>query len=75
MDILDINERIKLSIDLGESQWREFKSAFEGPEDGKVPRSADEIKVDIDNEKTFENFQALLAIISLLQVPVAMTAP
>ncbi len=25
MDVLNNNERIKLSIDLGESQWRELK--------------------------------------------------
>jgi ATP-dependent DNA helicase RecG len=47
MDILDYNERVKLSISLGESQWREFKSAYAGPDDNKVNRHADDIKIDI----------------------------
>ncbi len=47
MEILNFSERIKLSIDLGESQWREFKSSYAGPEGAKVPRELDEIKVDI----------------------------
>lgn len=47
MEILEFNERIRLSIDLGESQWREFKSAFAGPDGMKTARDVDEIKVDI----------------------------
>ena len=47
MEVLDFTERIKLSLDLGESQWREFKSAFEGPEGTKKPRNVDDIKTDV----------------------------
>jgi ATP-dependent DNA helicase RecG len=44
---LEHNERIATAINLGESQFREFKSALEGPEDDKKPRSPKSIKKDI----------------------------
>lgn len=47
MEILEINDRIKLSIDLGESQYREFKSAFSGPDGKKTNRDFNDIKTDI----------------------------
>ncbi len=36
-DLLILQERIKNTIRLGESHFREFKSAFEGPPDSKKP--------------------------------------
>jgi len=38
MDILKTTDRIRNSIELGESQFREFKSCFEGPPSNKRPR-------------------------------------
>ncbi len=38
-DLLMLQERIKNTILLGESHFREFKSAFEGPPDDKKPRN------------------------------------
>ena len=44
---LEHSERIRAAISLGESQFREFKSALEGPEYDKKPRSPKKIKRDI----------------------------
>lgn len=35
MDILQLSERINRTIELGESQFREFKSTLEGPPEKK----------------------------------------
>ncbi|MBN2286035.1 MAG: putative DNA binding domain-containing protein [Tissierellales bacterium] len=47
MDGLYIEDRIKESIALRESQFREFKSAYEGRPDEKIPRSLKCLKEDI----------------------------
>lgn len=47
MDILLLKERIKQTIELGESQFREFKSAKEGPKNSKQPRDYKSIAVNI----------------------------
>lgn len=47
MDLLTIQERIKMNIGLRESQFREFKSAWEGKPEKKVPREPREIAQDI----------------------------
>ena len=47
MDTLKIQERIEKTIELGESQFREFKSAFEGPPNAKVPREPKVVSKDI----------------------------
>lgn len=46
-DILILQERIKNSILVGESDFREFKSAWEGKPDSKKPRLAKHICADI----------------------------
>ena len=47
VDILILQERIKNSILVGESDFREFKSALEGKEGHKKPRLAKKISEDI----------------------------
>lgn len=47
MDILTIKERIILNIQLRESQFREFKSAWEGKPDERTSRDPREIAQDI----------------------------
>lgn len=47
LDILRLNERIELALQLGESHFREFKSAFQGPPQKKIPRPIKDICVDI----------------------------
>ena len=47
MDYLELNERIQLSIKIGESQYREFKSALEGQPGNKKPRPIRDVKDDI----------------------------
>lgn len=47
MDILFPDERIRESISLGESQFREFKSAIEGPASNKRNRAIKSIAKDI----------------------------
>jgi hypothetical protein len=37
-DILLLQERVKNTIQLGESHFREFKSALQGPPENKKPR-------------------------------------
>jgi ATP-dependent DNA helicase RecG len=44
---LDLEERVTLSIRIGESHYREFKSALEGPPGSKKPRSSKDIATDI----------------------------
>src|SRR5882724_2531051 len=47
MDALLLGERIRQTITLGESQFREFKSALEGPPGNKKPREAKAVAKDI----------------------------
>lgn len=47
MDVLILQERIKNSILIGESDFREFKSGLEGRPDNKKPRLAKKICEDI----------------------------
>ena len=47
MDTLALKERILKTIELHESQFREFKSAFEGPPDNKKPRDTKSVAKDI----------------------------
>ncbi len=47
MDALKIKERIEKTIELGESQFREFKSAWEGPPGSKKARDPKSIAKDI----------------------------
>ncbi|MDZ4680001.1 MAG: hypothetical protein SH848_19105 [Saprospiraceae bacterium] len=37
-EILKLKERVEIAIELGESHYREFKSALEGPPSNKTPR-------------------------------------
>ncbi len=46
-DIVNLEERAKTAISLGESHFREFKSALQGPPDGKAPRDTNSIARDI----------------------------
>ena len=47
MDELTLKERLKTTIELGESHFREFKSAFEGSPNGKKPREVSSVAKDI----------------------------
>lgn len=47
MDALKLIERIQQTIELGESQFREFKSALEGAPNAKTPRQWRSIATDI----------------------------
>lgn len=47
MELLALKERILINISAGESQFREFKSAYEGPRDSQQPRDARDIAEDI----------------------------
>ena len=47
MDVLRLVERIQQTIELGESQFREFKSAFEGSPNAKKPREWRSVATDI----------------------------
>lgn len=47
MDYLELNERIQLAIKIGESQYREFKSALDGAPGSKKPRPIKDVKDDI----------------------------
>jgi ATP-dependent DNA helicase RecG len=47
MELLGFEERLKLAMKIGESQYREFKSAFEGPPEEKRPRQVKEICKDV----------------------------
>lgn len=46
-NILRLTERVEIAIEIGESYYREFKSAYEGPPSNKTPRDISEIKYDI----------------------------
>lgn len=46
-EVLLLQERIDLATRIGESHYREFKSAYEGPPGDKKKRSAKEICGDI----------------------------
>lgn len=47
IEILRLKERVQIALELGESHYREFKSALEGPPDKKVSRGTKEICDDI----------------------------
>jgi ATP-dependent DNA helicase RecG len=47
MDILVLAERVQKTIELRESQFREFKSAWEGPPNEKKPRDPKSVSKDI----------------------------
>ena len=47
MDILTIRDRIQNSIELGESHFREFKGAWEGPDENRKGRDAKLVAKDI----------------------------
>src|SRR5690349_11694720 len=44
---LDLEERVQLAIRIGESHFREFKSAFEGAPDAKLARPLKDLMVDV----------------------------
>ncbi|GGG94135.1 hypothetical protein GCM10007415_31490 [Parapedobacter pyrenivorans] len=46
-NILKLAERVDIAIEIGESYYREFKSAFEGSPNSKTPRRVPEIKYDV----------------------------
>ncbi|MEV4311283.1 ATP-binding protein [Actinocrispum sp. NPDC049592] len=46
-DILTLQERVRTNLTLGESHFREFKSALEGPPLNKTPRNPKAVKRDI----------------------------
>ena len=46
-DILKLADKVEIATEIGESYYREFKSAFEGPPSKKMPRDISEIKYDI----------------------------
>jgi ATP-dependent DNA helicase RecG len=46
-NILRLKERVEIALEISESYYREFKSAFEGPATNKAPRDIKEIKYDI----------------------------
>lgn len=46
-DFLDFDERIRLAIKIGESQYREFKSGLEGPPGDKKPRDIRQVMTDV----------------------------
>ena len=47
IDIVNLEERARTAISLGESHFREFKSALQGPPDAKAPRGSKSIRRDI----------------------------
>lgn len=47
IEILRLKERVEIALELGESHYREFKSAQEGPPDRKISRDTKEICEDI----------------------------
>lgn len=46
-NLLRLKERVEIALEIGESYYREFKSAYEGPPSSKTPRDISEIKYDI----------------------------
>ena len=47
IELLRLKERIEIAIELGESHYREFKTALEGRPEAKTPRDLKEIGNDI----------------------------
>lgn len=47
MDLLKLKERIEIAIEMGESHFREFKSALQGPSHQKVQRPIKDVCQDI----------------------------
>lgn len=47
MDLLKLTERIEIAIEMGESHFREFKSAFQGPANQKTQRPVKDVCQDI----------------------------
>ena len=47
LEILKLKERIEIALDLGESHYREFKSALQGPPDNKTNRDTKDVCDDI----------------------------
>jgi ATP-dependent DNA helicase RecG len=47
MEFFGFDERLKLALKIGESQYREFKSAYSGPPDHKLPRDLNELQRDV----------------------------
>ena len=47
-ELLKLKDRVDIAIEIGESHYREFKSALEGPPGGKVSRDIREVCNDID---------------------------
>lgn len=45
--LLRLSERVEIAVEIGESYYREFKSAYEGPPSNKIQRDIGEIKYDI----------------------------
>jgi ATP-dependent DNA helicase RecG len=46
-ELLRLKERVQIAIEIGESYYREFKSALEGPPTNKIPRDIKEVCYDI----------------------------
>lgn len=46
-EILKLTEKVEIAVEIGESFYREFKSAYEGPPSKKTPRKLSEIKYDV----------------------------
>ena len=46
-ELLRLKERVDIAIEIGESYYREFKSALEGPPDSKTARNIKEVCYDI----------------------------
>ncbi len=46
-ELLKLRERVEIAIEIGESYYREFKSALEGPSNSKAPRDLKEVCYDI----------------------------
>ena len=46
-ELLRLKERVEIAIEIGESYYREFKSALEGPATSKRNRELKEICYDI----------------------------
>lgn len=45
--ILRLRDRLEIAVEIGESYYREFKTAYDGPQNNKKPRPVDDIKKDI----------------------------
>lgn len=48
--LLRLQERVKIAVELGESYYREFKSAYEGADGSKIPRDVKNICENIGKE-------------------------